>query len=354
MVPSLLRHGAAMVGLLDCLMDASRKRSMRAVCIETIDGKPELVMRDLPRPEPGPEELLIHVRSAGVNFADLYRAAKHFGTSVDAATAIAGLEMAGEVVDVGNAVRGVAVGTRVMGAASGAYAEFCCVHHSLVMPVPDRLTWTEAAATSAVFMTAHDALVTNGEFVAGEAVLVQAASSGVGIAAVQLARLLGAGLVIGTSGSPAKLERLARLGLQHGIHSRSHDFAQAVLELTDGRGVDVTIENIGGDTLPGDIRCAAVKCRIVNVGRLGRWTGELDLDEHSRKRIKLVGVTFRTRTLEEHAEVARRAAAVVLPALEAGTLRPVVDKVFPLDAASEAQDYMRSGKHFGKLVLQVS
>ena len=98
MVPSLLRHGAAMVGLLDCLMDASRKRSMRAVCIETIDGKPELVMRDLPRPEPGPEELLIHVRSAGVNFADLYRAAKHFGTSVDAATAIAGLEMAGEVV----------------------------------------------------------------------------------------------------------------------------------------------------------------------------------------------------------------------------------------------------------------
>lgn len=327
---------------------------MKAVCIETVEGKPELVMRELPRPVPGPEELLVRVQCSGVNFADLYRAPKHFGSASDSAAAIAGLEMAGEVVEVGSAVRGMAIGTRVMGAASGSYAEYCCIHHSLVMRVPDSLSWAEAAATSAVFMTAHDALVTNGEFTAGETVLVQAASSGVGIAAVQLARLLGAGLVIGTSGSPAKLERLIALGLQHGIDSNSRDFAEAVMEATCGRGADVVIENIGGDSLPGDIRCAAVKCRIVNVGRLGKWIGELDLDEHSRKRIKLVGVTFRTRTIEEHAEVARRAADVMLPALQAGTLKPVVDKVFPLDGAGEAQDYMRSGKHFGKLVLQVA
>ncbi len=327
---------------------------MKAVCIETIDGKPELVMRDLPRPSPGPEEVLVRVRYAGVNFADLYRAPRHFGTSDIQEAPIAGLEMAGEIAEVGSAVPAMKIGMRVMGAASGSYAEYCCIHHSLLMQVPDNLSWAQAAATSAVFMTAHDALVTNGEFKPGESVLVQAASSGVGIAAVQLARLLGAGMVIGTSGSPAKLEKLASLGLQHGIDSKSQDFVEEVLKATGGRGADVVIENIGGDTLPGDVRCAAVKCRIVNVGRLGKWVGELDLDEHSRKRIKLIGVTFRTRSVEEHAEVARRAAAVLLPALEAGTLRPVVDREFPLDAASQAQDYMRSGKHFGKLVLNVA
>ena len=184
--------------------------------------------------------------------------------------------------------------------------------------------------------------------------LVQAASSGVGIAAIQIARLLGAGRVIGTSTSDAKLEKLAALGLGHGINSRSRDVAQAVLEITGGRGADVVIENIGGDTLPGDMACAAVKCRIVNVGRLGKWTAEIDLDEHSRKRIRLIGVTFRTRTVDEHGEVARRAAEALLPALSDGRIRPLVDRVFPLEQASEAQEYLKSGRHFGKVVLAVA
>lgn len=327
---------------------------MKAICIETVDGNPELFLREVPKPSPGPQELLVRVRSSGVNFADLYRAAKHFGSSGDTSAAIAGLEMAGEVVAVGSEVRGVAIGARVMGLAAATYAEYCCVHHSLVMQVPQSMSWTDAAAIPSNFMTAHDALATNAELAPGETVLVQAASSGVGIAAVQVARLLGAGQVIGTSTSAAKLERLADLGLQHGIDSKARDFAEAVLQITGGHGADVIVENIGGETLPGDVRCAAVKCRIINVGRLGKWTGEIDLDEHSRKRIKLIGVTYRTRSVQEHAEVARRASEALLPALSRGELRPVIDRTFPLDAAAEAQAYMQSKQHFGKLVLNVA
>lgn len=327
---------------------------MKAICIEPVDGKPQLFMRDVPQPVPGPHELLVRVHCAGVNFADLYRATRHFENAKEPTAAIAGLEIAGVVTAVGSQVSGFAVGTRVMGATIGAYAEFCCVHHSLVMRVPDALSWQEAASVSGTYITAHDALVTNAGLAPGETVLVQAASSGVGMAALQIARLLGAGKVIGTSTSPAKLERLRGMGLEIGIDSKAADFAQAVLDQTGGHGADVIIENIGGDTLPGDIRCAAIKCRIINVGRMGKWTGELDLDEHSRKRIKLIGVTFRTRTLQEHAEVVRRASEALLPALADGTLKPLVDRVYPLEAAAEAQEYMRSGKHFGKLVLQVA
>lgn len=326
---------------------------MKAVCIESVDGVAELAVRDVQRPTPRDGELLVRVHCAGVNFADLYRAARHFGSGGETTAAIAGLEMAGEVVGIGSGASGFSLGDKVMGMTAATYAEYCCIHSGLAMRVPEGMSWVDAAATSATFCTAHDALVTNGEVAPGETVLVQAASSGVGIAAIQIATLLGAGRIIGTSTSAAKLERLAALGLEHGIDSKKADFADAVLSQTKGHGADVIIENIGGDTLPGDIRCAAVKARIVNVGRLGRWTGEIDLDEHSRKRIRLIGVSFRSRSVEEHAELVRKAGDFLLPAFAQGQIRPVVDRVFPLDAAAQAQEHMKSGKHFGKLVLSV-
>lgn len=328
---------------------------MKAICIELVDGKPELFLREVPKPDIGSMDLLVRVRAAGLNFADLYRAASHYGsTGQQAAAAIAGLEMAGEIVAKGVDVSGFAIGDCVMAVAAATYAEYCCVDHRIVMSVPAGLSWTDAAATPVAFMTAHDALVTNAELALGETVLVQAASSSVGIAAVQIAKHLGAGRVIGTSGSPEKLTRLHAFGMDYGIDTKQRDFANVVQELTDGRGADVIIENIGGDTLPGDVCCAAVKCRIVNVGRLGKWIGEIDLNEHSRKRIRLIGVTFRTRSVHEHAEVARSCAAALLPAIGDGKLRPVVDRVFALDQAAAAQDYMKSGRHFGKIVLSIS
>lgn len=328
---------------------------MKAVLIEHLDDdRSELVVHEIEHPEPGPQEVLVRVRAAGVNFADLYRAKQHFGASDGPKHAVAGLEMAGEVAASGSEVTSLQAGDRVMGLTTGTYAEYCRIHNSLVIPVPQSMAWTDAAATAATFMTAHNALITNGEMAKGENVLIQAASSGVGIAAVQIARHLGAGLVMGTSTSPEKLERLAELGLQKGINGKTEDFAEAVLKATDGHGADVIIENIGGDTLPGDVTCAAVKCRIINVGRLGKWIGEINLDEHSKKQIKLIGVTFRTRTVEEHAAVARRAAEALLPGFESGALRPVVDRVFPLEEADAAQAYMKSGRHFGKIVLNVA
>jgi NADPH:quinone reductase len=328
---------------------------MKAICIELVDGQPELALRDVDVPVPEPDQLLVRVACAGVNFADLLRSTRHFGASLASKAAVAGGEMAGEVVTIGSAVRGITVGARVMGATNGAYAEYCCVHHAHVMPVPDEMSWTDAAATTATFMTAHNALATVGELAPGETVLIHAASSGVGIAAVQLARQLGAGTVIGTSRSPEKLERLKALGMDVGINSEEEDFADTVLKVTDGHGADVIIDNIGGDTLPGDLRCAAIKARIVNVGRLsGHLVGEIDLDEHARKRIRYIGVTFRTRTLQEHAEVVQQAANIVLPSMVDGTLKNIVDRVFPLEEAAAAQAYLKSGRHFGKVVLQVA
>lgn len=327
---------------------------MKAVVIEENDKAPVLTVRDIAIPEPGAHDLLIEVKCVGVNFADLYRAKSHFGATLADNHAVAGLEMAGKVVGFGDAVTGYDVGDRIMGLTTGTYAQFCLLNHKLAIKLPTSMDWKSAAATAATYMTAHDALITNGELTTGETVFIQAASSGVGIAATQIAKHFGASLIIGTSGSPEKIAKLKHLGLDVGINTKREDFVGVVNNVTDGKGADVIIENIGGDTLARDIDCAAVKCRIINVGRLGKWVGEINLDEHSRRRVKLIGVTFRTRSIEEHGEVARRAAADLIPAFESGALKPIVDRVFPLEAASEAQDYMKSGKHFGKIILEVA
>lgn len=327
---------------------------MKAICIADGEGEATLVVRDVEQPEPGPRDLLVRVRAAGVNFADLYRAKRHFGSFRAAGADIAGLEIAGEVVGIGPEVRGFELGSRVMGMASGAYAEYCCIDAAVALPVPAELSWTEAAAITGTYVTAHNALVENGALAPGETVLIQAASSGVGIAAVQIARFLGAGLVMGTSTSPAKLERLVAMGLQVPINSKEQDFVAEVMKATGDHGADVIIENIGGDTLARDIDCTAIKGRIINVGRLGKWTGEINLDEHSRRQIKLIGVTFRTRTIDEVSGIMRRFTDEILPAFRDGTLKPVIHKTFPLDEASAAQELMRSGGHFGKIVLRVA
>lgn len=327
---------------------------MKAICIVDEEAGAALSLREVDTPRPGPDELLVRVRASGVNFADLYRATKHFGADGKADMAIAGLEMAGEVVEAGAQVVGFGPGDRVMALSSSTYAEYCVVNAAHAIAVPREVSWIDAAAIPATFITAHDALITNGEMKPGETVLIQAASSGVGIAAIQLARHLGAGKIIGTSTSDEKLEKLRALGLAHGINSKKTDFVTVVNEITGGAGADVIIDNIGGDTLSGDVDAAAVKGRIINVGRLGKWVGEMDLDEHSRKRLKVIGVTFRTRSIDEHGDVASKAAVAILPALKSGAIKPLVDRVFPMEDALAAQEYMKSARHFGKIVLDIA
>ncbi|MFN8558775.1 MAG: zinc-binding dehydrogenase [Dehalococcoidia bacterium] len=266
---------------------------------------------------------------------------------------IAGLEFAGEVSAVGPGVNGVAVGDRVMGMGAGGFAEYVAVDHRLLTPVPERLSWEEAATFPLVFQTAHDALVSNGRLVTGERVLIHAVSSGVGIAALQIARLLGARAVFGTSGSAAKLGALRDLGLDSGIDTTAEDFAEVVRVATDGAGVDVVIDNVGGPYLAGNLRCMAHKGRLVSVGRLGGGAGELDLNAVAAKRLSIIGVTFRTRTLDERVAVARHCADDLLFALTTGRIRPVVDRVYPLGQVMEAQAYLAQNQHIGKIAIAV-
>ena len=327
---------------------------MKAMVI--IQGKEggKLEWRDVPEPVPGPEELLVRVKATALNRADLYLLRGTYDpTQKPADGIIAGLEAAGEVAAVGRNVSGFAIGDRVMSMCPGGFAEFAVANHRLAMPVPARLSWEEAATVPAAYMTEHNALIGNADLQPGEAVVVNAASSGVGIAALQIAKLFGAKPVIAVAGTPAKLEALKSLGIDLGVNYHTEDFAEAVLAATGGAGADVIIDHVGGSFLQQNLRCMAVKGRLISVGRLGRTHGELDLELMARKRLKLIGVTFRTRTLEEKIAIAQGVIADLLRPLSEGLLRPVIDRIFRLEEAPEAQAYMESNLHIGKIVLRV-
>lgn len=315
-----------------------------------------LELRDVPEPTPQPGQLLIRIRAAGLNRADLYQRQGSYPTptaaSADTPT-IAGLEAAGEVAALGDGVTAFRIGDRVMAMCFGGYAEYTTVDHRAAVRVPERLSWEEAASLPVAYMTEHDALITNARLQIGESVLINAASSGVGVAAIQLAKLFSAKPIIGTSGSSEKLQALAPLGLDLGINYRAENFADAVLKATNGNGVDIVLDHVGGAQLQDNLRCMALKGRLVSVGRLGGNVGELNMDFLALRRLQLIGVTFRTRTMEERAEIARRFTTEVLPALADGRLRPVIDRVFPLQDAPAAQEYLASNAQIGKIVLTV-
>jgi len=325
------------------------------VIVSSKEGR-MLELREVPKPEPRPGELLIRVRATALNRADLYQLKGAYPTQALAggSLTIAGLEAAGEVVAIGENVSGFALGDRLMAMCAGGYAEFTALDYRLAMPVPERLSWEEAATIPVAYMTEHDALVTNARVQAGDAVLIHAATSGVGVAAIQIAKLLGANPVMGTAGTPSKLAALASLGIDLGINYRTETFAERVLAKTNGGGVNVIIDHVGGAYLGENLRCLAIKGRLVSVGRLGQGAGELDLELLALKRLHLIGVTFRTRTIEEKISIAQRCQAELLPALADGRLRPVIDRIFPLEQAREAQIYMASNTQIGKIVLRVS
>jgi NADPH2:quinone reductase len=327
---------------------------MKAVVMVPGEKGGTLELRDVPEPQPRPGELLIRVRATALNRADLYQRQGLYPTAATASTntlTIAGLEAAGEVAGMGEGVTGFAVGDRVMTMCFGGYAEYTTVDQRIVVRVPERLSWQEAAAIPVSYLTEHDALITNARLQPGESVLINAASSGVGVAAIQIARFFGAKPVIGSSGVSAKLDALAVLGLDHGVNYRTENLADAVLKITNGKGVDVIIDHVGASQFQDNLRCLALRGRLVSVGRLGGKISEIDLDFLALRRLHLMGVTFRTRTIEERAEIARRFTTDLLPALADGRLKPVIDRVFPLPDAPAAQEYLASNTQVGKIVL---
>lgn len=307
--------------------------------------------RDAPRPEPGAGEVLVKVRAAGTNRGELLARPLLRSDNPALRPMRAGGEFAGEVALLAEGVTGWKIGDRVMGRAPGSYAEYVAANCRALMRIPKGMSWAEAAAIPNVFVTAHDAIVTNAQTRRGESLMITAASSGVGTAAIQIARHLGANLVIATSRSLSKRTALLELGAHEVIDAGRPAWVDEVIAATGKRGIDVIIDNVGGPMLAGNIRALAIKGRLISVGRNAGQIGECNLDEVARKRVSIIGVTFRTRSLEESLVCGERFAADLLGAFESGALKPVLDRTFPFDRIADAHAYMLSDAQVGKIVV---
>lgn len=322
---------------------------MKAITV-TNDG-PRLT--EVPQPRPGPEQVLVKVHAAALNRADLGIAAGHAHGSIGGAGTIIGMEWAGEVVAVGEAVTGIAPGQRVMCSGAGGYAEYAVADQGRTMALPDsNMSFAQAATLPVALQTMHDAIVTNGALRPGQSLLIQGASTGVGLMGLQIAREMGAGLVIGTSTDAGRRARLAEFGAGLALDSRDPGWVQAVLEATGGRGVDLIVDQVSGALANQNLAATAVLGRIVNVGRLGGAKAEFDFDLHALRRIQYIGVTFRTRSVAEVREINRRMRADLWPALEAGRLALPIAAEYPLAEAAEALAQMRANRHLGKILLR--
>jgi len=308
--------------------------------------------RDIPVPTPGLGEVLVAVRAAGTNRGELLARPLLRSDNPAAKPIRAGIEFVGEIVALGDGASGWRPGDRIMARGPG-YAEYAVVHQRALMRVPDGMAWAEAAAIPNVFVTAHDAIVSNAAIKPGESAMVTAGSSGVGTAAIQIARYLGAHPVLATTRSAAKGGALRTLGAHEVVDTSKADWSEAVITATGKRGVDVIIDQVGGPMLADNIRVLAIKGRLVSVGRNAGRVGDCDLDEVARKRASIIGVTFRTRTPEEALVCSERFAADLLDAFATGALKPVLDRTFPFERIADAHAYMLSDAQIGKIVLTI-
>ena len=329
---------------------------MRAIFINGFGGPDVLQLREVPLPAPGRGEVRVRVRATAVNRADLLQRQGVYPAPPDAPPDIPGLEFAGEIDAVGDAVIDLLPGDRVFGlCGGGAYAEAVVVHARTVVRMPPALSFDEGAAIPEAFITAWDALVTQAHLTAGEHVLIQAAGSGVGTAAIQIARAIGA-RSFGTARTADKLERARALGLDEGVPVAAGavgGFADAVLRTTGGRGTDVVLELVGGAYLTEDLLCVAPRGRIVLVGVMAGAHAELDLRQILHKRVQITGTVLRARPLEEKIAAVQQLGRHLVPLIARGTLRAVIDRVLPLARAAEAHAYVASNAGFGKVVLSV-
>jgi len=317
-------------------------------CVATEQG---LALRDIQQPRPKPNEVLVRVRAASLNRADLITARGLPHGSHAGIGAPVGLEWAGEVVETGAEAKGYSAGDRVMCSGTGGYAEFAVSDFGRVNPMPDGLSFEQAATLPVALITLHNALVTAGRLHAPDSVMIQGASSGVGLMGLQIAKLRGAGLVIGTSTNAERRGRLKEFGADLAIDTNEPGWPEAVLRATGGKGVNLVVDMLSGPVVAQTMKATAVLGRIVNVGRLAGARAEFDFDLHALRRIDYIGVTFRTRTLEEVREINRRMRADLWDAVTAGKLALPIDRRFALDAAVEAQAHMRANRHFGKILL---
>ncbi len=332
-------------------MNHAAPATMTAIEIKMPGGPEVLTPVSRPVPTPGHGELLVKVAAAGVNRPDVIQRLGLYPPPPGASD-IPGLEVAGTIIDVGSGVSRWRVGDEITAlVAGGGYAEYCLVDARLALPIPKGMSLTQAAALPETFFTVWTNVFDRAALCPGETILIHGGSSGIGTAAIQLATCFGA-RVLTTAGSAEKCAACTTLGAHRAINYREEDFVKVAMAETNGQGVNVILDMVGGDYVARNIKVLATDGRLVNIAFLQGPKVELNLMPVMLKRLTLTGSTLRPRALEEKTAIAEALEARVWPLLNQGRIGPVIDGVFPLDRASEAHERMDSGAHIGKIVLQ--
>jgi NADPH2:quinone reductase len=306
---------------------------------------------DVAKPEPKGTQVLVRVRACGLNRADLGMTKGHAHGSAGGVGAVLGMEWAGEVAEVGPHAKGVKPGDKVMGSGGAAFAEYTLADHGRLFRTPSNMNFEEAATLPVALATMHNAVVTNGALKPGQSVLIQGASSGVGLMALQIAKLKGAGLVIGSSTDATRRSRLKDFGADLAVDSSDPGWVDSVLKATNGEGVDLIVDQVSGKVANQNLAATKIKGRIVNVGRLGGTHADFNFDLHAARRINYIGVTFRTRSIEEIREIFDEVRKDIWAAVESRKLQLPIDKVFAFDDIGKAFEHMEANRHLGKIVV---
>jgi NADPH:quinone reductase-like Zn-dependent oxidoreductase len=323
---------------------------MKSYSLQATTDPAILELREVAIPEPGARQMLVKLHAASLNRGEFILG---HGLQKPGTSKAIGMEGAGEIVKVGSEVAGFTAGQRVMGRCGGAFSEYALMDVSEALAMPARLTFEEAASIPLTFLVVHDMLVTQGRLAAGEWLLVTGVSSGVGVAALQAAKAMGA-RVIGTSGSQEKLARLAPLGLDLGIRTRAADFHDAVMKATDGKGVNLVVNTVGGSVFAECVRSMAFEGRLATVGYVdGVLKAEIDIQALHAKRLTLFGVSNKMRTPQQRAAGVPAFVTGFMPFFADGRIRPLVDRVYPFGELAAARASMESNQHVGKIVLKV-
>ena len=323
---------------------------MRAVTVA--DTGVEILEVDIPKPNSN--EVLVKVHACGLNRADLVVADGGAHGAAGGAGTIVGMEFSGEVVECGDNVKNFSIGDRVMCSGSSTWAEFAIADYGRVIKIPDNnMDFTTASTLPVALATMHNAIVTIGEFVEGQTVLIQGASSGVGLMGLQIAKHLGAQIVIGTSTKPEKFNKLKSLGANIVVSSKDNDWVDQVLSATNNNGVDLIIDQLSGYTVNQSMKATKIKGKIVNVGRLAGGTTDFNCDLHALRRINYLGVTFRTRSIDEIRGVYSNMWEDLGDLVTTGKLSLPIEKVFDFKDVTQALSCMRDNEHFGKLILKL-